>query len=113
MSSFKRRHFLKLSALSTLPIIGSALLPKQSYASERKIPSKDSEAVYFINDGIFYRPEDFINKLQEINAANPIDRDNYADGGDIEKLLKKFIEITGKEAAVYLPTGNASQSIGN
>ena len=77
MSSFKRRHFLKLSALSTLPIVGSALLPKQTLASERKILSKDSEAVYFINDGIFYRPEDFINKLQEINAANPIERDSY------------------------------------
>ena len=77
MSSFRRRHFLKLSALSTLPIVGSALLPKQAYASERKIGLKDSEAVYFINDGIFYRPEDFINKLQEINAANPIERDSY------------------------------------
>jgi threonine aldolase len=111
MSSFKRRHFLKLSALSTLPIVGSALLPKDAYASERKIPSRDSEAVYFINDGIFYRPEDFINKLQEINAANPIERDSYAEGGDIEKLLKKFIEITGKEAAVYLPTGTLANQL--
>jgi threonine aldolase len=111
MSSFKRRHFLKLSALSTLPIVGSALLPKDAHASERKIPSKDSEAVYFINDGIFYRPEDFINKLEEINAANPIERDSYAEGGDIEKLLKKFIEITGKEAAVYLPTGTLANQL--
>lgn len=111
MSSFKRRHFLKLSALSTLPIVGSAFLPKDAHASERKIPSKDSEAVYFINDGIFYRPEDFINKLQEINAANPIERDSYAEGGDIEKLLKKFIEITGKEAAVYLPTGTLANQL--
>src|SRR5215217_5691977 len=86
-------------------------MPINTFAAEQTGRSKDSEAVYFINDGIFYRPEDFINKLQEINAASPIERDSYAEGGDIEKLLKKFIEITGKEAAVYLPTGTLANQL--
>ncbi|WP_448104113.1 threonine aldolase family protein [Pedobacter panaciterrae] len=111
MSAYKRRDFLKLSSLSTLPLIASAVMPANTFASEKAIPSKDSEAVYFINDGIFYKPEDFINKLQEINTANPIERDSYADGGTIEKLLKKFVEITGKEAAVYLPTGTLANQL--
>src|SRR5688500_17430876 len=105
MSAYKRRDFLKLSSLSALPLVASAIAPVNVFAAEKPGPTKDSEAVYFINDGIFYRPEDFINKLQEINTANPIERDNYGEGGAMEKLLKKFIEITGKEAAVYLPTG--------
>jgi threonine aldolase len=111
MSTYKRRDFLKLSSLSALPLIASAVMPANTFASEKAIPSKDSEAVYFINDGIFYKPEDFINKLQEINTANPIERDSYADGGTIEKLLKKFVEITGKEAAVYLPTGTLANQL--
>ncbi|WP_448634473.1 threonine aldolase family protein [Pedobacter panaciterrae] len=111
MSAYKRRDFLKLSSLSALPLIASAVMPANTFASEKAIPSKDSEAVYFINDGIFYKPEDFINKLQEINTANPIERDSYADGGTIEKLLKKFVEITGKEAAVYLPTGTLANQL--
>ena len=69
MSAYKRRDFLKLSSLSALPLIASAV-PFKTFATENKQASKDSEAVYLINDGIFYRPEDFINKLQEINSAN-------------------------------------------
>lgn len=111
MSAYKRRDFLKLSSLSALPIVASAIAPVNAFAAKKPGPTKDSEAVYFINDGIFYRPEDFINKLQEINTANPIERDNYGEGGAMEKLLKKFIEITGKEAAVYLPTGTLANQL--
>ncbi|RZK74132.1 MAG: threonine aldolase [Pedobacter sp.] len=111
LSHDQDRHFLKISALSTLPFVESTLNPLKALASEKSMLSKDSEAVYFINDGIFYRPEDFLNKLQEINANNPIVRDNYGYGGDMEKLLKKFIEITGKEAAVYLPTGTLANQL--
>ncbi len=110
MSNFKRRDFLKLSSLSALPLFTSAV-PFQSMASTPQRFSKDSEVVYFINDGIFYRPEDLIAKLQEINSANPIERDSYAEGGTIDKLLKKFIAITGKEAAVYLPTGTLANQL--
>lgn len=111
MSHYKRRDFLKLSSLSTLPLVASAIIPQNALASEKRIVSKDSEAVYFINDGIFYRPEDFINKLQELNTSNPIGRDSYGEGGDMEKLLKKFMEITGKDAAVYLPTGTLANQL--
>jgi threonine aldolase len=111
MTAYKRRDFLKMSSLTALPLLASAALPLNTFAAEKSRYSKDSEAVYFINDGIFYRPEDFINKLEEINAANPIERDSYGEGGAIEKLLKKFIDITGKEAAVYLPTGTLANQL--
>ncbi|PWS32722.1 threonine aldolase family protein [Pedobacter paludis] len=110
MSNFKRRDFLKLSTLSALPIIASSI-PFSALAKPERQPSKDSEAVYFINDGIFYRPTDFIDKLQEINTANPIERDSYGEGATLEKLLKKFIEITGKESAVYVPTGTLANQL--
>jgi threonine aldolase len=90
MSAYKRRDFLKLSSLSALPLIASAAVPINTFAAEQAGPSKDSEAVYFINDGIFYRPEDFINKLQEINTSNPIERDSYGEGGAMEKLLSSI-----------------------
>jgi len=72
---------------------------------------KDSEAVYFINDGIFYKPEHFLYKLQEINRSTPIERDSYGEGATLEKLLGKFKEISGKEAAVYLPSGTLANQI--
>lgn len=110
MPNFKRRDFIKLSTLSALPVISLAI-PFSSFANPKKQASKDSEAVYFINDGIFYRPTDFIDKLQEINTTNPIERDSYGEGATLEKLLKKFIDITGKEAAVYVPTGTLANQL--
>ena len=111
MSAFKRRDFLKVSSLAALPLIASASMPLNSFGTKAVGLSKDSEAVYFINDGIFYRPEDFISKLQEINSTNAIERDSYGEGGAMEQLLKKFTEITGKEAAVYLPTGTLANQL--
>lgn len=110
MSEFKRRDFLKLSTLSTLPLIASSM-PLNVFSREISQASKDSEAVYFINDGIFYRPEDFIQKLQEINKINAIERDSYGEGATLEKLLNKFKDITGKESAVYLPTGTMANQL--
>ncbi|NTE05262.1 threonine aldolase [Agrobacterium tumefaciens] len=110
MSEFKRRDFLKLSTLSALPLIASTM-PLNAFSVETNLPSKDSEAVYFINDGIFYRPEDFIQKLQEINTLNAIERDSYGEGATVEKLLNKFKEITGKESAVYLPSGTLANQL--
>jgi threonine aldolase len=111
MSTYKRRDFLKLSSLTALPLIAAVAVPFDAFTAQQQVPSKDNEAVYFINDGIFYRPEDFINKLQQINTADTIERDSYSEGGTMEKLLKKFVEITGKEAAVYLPSGTLANQL--
>lgn len=50
-------------------------------------------------------PATYIAKLQEINAAQPIKMDFYGEGGAVTALEKKFMEITGKEAAIFMPTG--------
>jgi threonine aldolase len=110
MSELKRRDFLRLSTISALPLIAPSI-PINAFASIPKQSSKDSEAVYFINDGIFYRPEDFLEKLQEINTLSKIERDSYGEGATVEKLLNKFKEITGKESAVYLPTGTLANQL--
>ena len=110
MSELKRRDFLRLSTISALPLIAPSI-PINAFASITKQSSKDSEAVYFINDGIFYRPEDFLEKLQEINTLSKIERDSYGEGATVEKLLNKFKEITGKESAVYLPTGTLANQL--
>ena len=112
MTSFKRRDFLKLSGLSALPLLAGTL-PLMSFAGAppAKPVSKDSDAVYFINDGIFYKPADFLDKLQAIQATDPIERDAYAADGTMARLLQHFREITGKEAAIYMPTGTLANQL--
>lgn len=111
MPDFKRRDFIRLSSLATLPLVSPAIMGLAPADQKSSHVSKDSEAVYFINDGIFYKPTDFLDQLQEINRQNPIERDSYGEGATMEKLFQKFIEITGKEAAVYLPSGTLANQL--
>ena len=104
---FTRRDFLRASSLSAVPTL-SALgdWPHQSI-----LPLAESEPVRFTGDGPLYSPTQAIAKLQEINGASPIERDFYGKGGCVDQLAKKFAAITGKEAAIYLPSGTLANQL--
>lgn len=110
MTYLQRRHFLKAASLSAL----AGTLPWVSKAAawqHNANPEKDSERVYFINDGIFYRPVDYIQQLQLIQQQHPITRDFYGSDGTMKELLDKCCEITGKEAAIYMPSGTLANQL--
>lgn len=112
MPAFKRRDFLKFSGLSALPLL-TGLAPIAAFARTKPADTgaKDTDAVYFINDGIFYKPADFLEQLQVIQASDPIARDAYGADGTMEKLLRKCCAITGKEAAVYMSSGTLANQL--
>lgn len=108
-----RRGFLKQSSVSALPAL---LLGRSSEASAARSISPMSTAteaqrVFFINEGPFYRPGEFIEKLDAINKSTTIGRDSFGDGGTVEALTHKFAEVTGKEAAVYLTSGTLANQL--
>ncbi|WP_436488533.1 threonine aldolase family protein [Chitinophaga sp. ARDCPP14] len=110
MTYIPRRHFLKAASLSAL----AGALPLVSKAAphfDNMDPDKDSERIYFINDGIFYRPADYIQQLQLIQQQHPITRDFYGTDGTLKELLDKCCEITGKEAAIYMPSGTLANQL--
>lgn len=110
MTSIQRRHFLKAASLSALA--GALpLISKAAPLPNNIDPEKDSERVYFINDGIFYKPVDYIQQLQLIQQQHPITRDFYGTDGTLKELLDKCCEITGKEAAVYMPSGTLANQL--
>ncbi|MDR6570603.1 threonine aldolase family protein [Chitinophaga ginsengisegetis] len=110
MAYIQRRNFLKAASLSAL----AGAFPLVSGATphhDNMDPDKDSERIYFINDGIFYRPADYIQQLQLIQQQHPITRDFYGTDGTLKELLDKCCEITGKEAAIYLPSGTLANQL--
>ena len=110
MTDFNRRNFIKMSGLSVLPAL-AASIPFVSTAGTPEVFSEESERVYFINDGYLYKPTEYLAKLQEINKTNPIERDFYGEGGTIDKLIRKFIAVTGKEACIYMPSGTMANQL--
>lgn len=49
--------------------------------------------------------------MQEIHRQRPIEPDFYGERGTVDALLKKFMEITGKEAAIYMPSGTLANQL--
>ncbi len=104
-----RRNFLKTGGMAALPAL-SAALPLGALASGRQ--SADEPApVYLFVDGPFYNPAEYIARLQQVNQAAAIKADFYGEGGAVEALEKKFMTITGKQAAIFMPTGTMANQL--
>lgn len=110
MAIRNRRNFLKLSGLSVLP----AVLPATSlFAAEKNdhFPPVDEPIVRFGGDGEMFEPAAYLEILKQVNATAAIGRDSYGNGGAVAALEKKFEEITGKEKAVFMPTGTMANQL--
>ena len=131
-----RRNFLQLSGLSTLPVVtGAAPItaapwPQPSSKNARsaasatadeapatagRAPATNASAepaiIWFTRDGPRLAPDQYITLLGEINKTNPIKGDAYGEGGTVADLLAKFMELTGKEAAIYMPSGTLANQL--
>ncbi|MGB0523458.1 MAG: threonine aldolase family protein [Flammeovirgaceae bacterium] len=105
----QRRDFLKKFGLASMPL----LLPNVAAAT---IPNQGKKAstqplVNFIYDGFFFEPNEYLKKLHEINEAKTIEPDFYGVGGATTALEERFKELTGKEKAIYLPTGTMANQL--
>jgi threonine aldolase len=104
MKSLNRRHFLKASGITLLP----AALPSIPLLANNHFinPSPANEPlVKFFGDGEMYDGLPYLETLQLANAKQPLKVDRYGGGGAVEELEKKFQVITGKERAIFMPSG--------
>jgi threonine aldolase len=110
MAPINRRLFLKSSSLSMFPLF---VPPVHTIAKETQIfnmPPAEPFVKFFF-DGETFAPPAYINQLQQINTAKPIEQDSYGIGGPITALEKKFEEITGKQRAIFMPTGTMANQL--
>jgi len=109
-----RRSFLKKSSLSTIPLLLPTINLTTTTSSMNTLNQKAATKktpVNFLYDGLGFSPSTYLNKLQEINKAKGIERDIYGNGGDTKALEEAFSKITGKEKAIYLPTGTMANQL--
>jgi threonine aldolase len=99
-----RRSFLKASGLSLLPAILPAA-PILANDVNEKTTAANEPIVKLFGDGEFYDGLAYLEQLQAANSKQQIKVDRYGSGGAVEELEKKFEAITGKEKAIYMPSG--------
>ena len=110
MTPVNRRLFLKSGSLSMFPLFVPAV---QAIANDKRLLSRPPTEpfVKFFFDGETFAPPAYINLLQQINTVKPIEQDAYGMGGPLTELEKKFEKITGKEKAIFMPTGTMANQL--
>ncbi len=110
MTALNRRNFLRNSGSLAIP----AMLPLSGLLSNDTPVINDWPAkpiVKFFGDGEMYEPTDYIRVLQEADKTVAIAKDRYGVGGVVEALEKKFAAITGKEKAIFMPSGTMANQL--
>jgi threonine aldolase len=111
MARLPRREFIKASGIGLMPaFIPFSVIsgPKDSIELPR---ATNNKIVRFTSDGEIFEPADYLAELQKAHHTSPIERDKYGNGGAVELLEKAFAEITGKERAIYMPTGTMANEL--
>lgn len=103
----QRREFLKLTGLSALPFLSTS----GRFFSSPNDTDSTQQPINFISDGLFHSPGDYIQLLQSIHDMDGIQRDFYGNGGVVQSLEAQFADITGKEKAIYLPSGTMANQL--
>lgn len=99
-----RRSFLKNSSLGLIPAVLPAL-PAFAAGNKLPVPPVGEKWVKFFFDGEWFDELGCLEELQIANKKRPIKTDRYGSGGAVEELEKKMQAITGKEKAIFMPTG--------
>jgi threonine aldolase len=62
-------------------------------------------------DGLALNPREYVALLGKLVEERPPQPDYYSNGGAIEELERKFAQLLGKEAAIFLPTGTLANHL--
>lgn len=110
MSNINRRNFLRSSGSIAIP----AVLPFSGLLANNNQQVSDLPAkplVKFFGDGEMYEPSDYIRVLAEADKTVAIAKDRYGVGGVVEALEKNFALLTGKEKAIFMPSGTMANQL--
>ncbi|UII23578.1 threonine aldolase family protein [Fulvivirga ligni] len=110
-----RRDFLKKSSLSALPflfpVMGKDSLNADKSKTSTQFVKGNKPVVNFVLDGLHFSPGEYLHKLQEISKTKAIEPDFYGAGGATKQLEEQFAQLTGKEKAIYLPSGTMANQL--
>ncbi|RYD69143.1 MAG: threonine aldolase, partial [Sphingobacteriales bacterium] len=107
---FNRRSFLKNSSLGLLPAVLPALPAFAADQKENNFPPNE-KIVKFFFEGEWFDELGFLEELQVAHKKQPLKSDRYGSGGAVEELEKKMAALTGKEKAIFMPTGTMANQL--
>ena len=102
-----RRDLVKLGLTASALPLGTVALSRAGRAAA----SNGLPAVNLASDGRRLTPVDYAALLHATAEETGLGADTYGTGGAVEELEARFAAITGKEAALFLPTGTMANQL--
>lgn len=104
-----RRRFLAVSGLAA----ASPVLAQATGAGDDKAGQAQAlfQHVNFTSDGLGLSMREYASLLHEAALSEAFESDYYSRGGLIEQLEKKYAQLLGKEAAMFVPTGTLANHL--
>jgi len=104
----RRKDFLRLGGLLAGASAQAAVF---AGTTGGKAAPRISSTVDFTHDGLALTPKEYSELLMRLADEGKIKPDYYSNGGVVEEMENKFAALTGKESAVFLPTGTLANHI--
>ena len=98
-----RKEFLSTLSLGSLPLVLSSPIGKRTLSN-----TIDNDVVELVSDSQILSADDYLEMYAEIGS---IQNDVYGNGGSVKELEEAFKNLTGKEAAIFLPTGTLANQL--
>jgi threonine aldolase len=109
-----RRNFLRSIGLSAIPMVVSAegmAHIGESEVLENAGSNPEKTFVNFVSDGLRLSPTEYLQKVAELDKVHPVEQDTYGSGGTTMQLETAYAKVTGKEKAIFIPTGTMANQL--
>jgi len=107
MSSISRRSFLKSSG-AVATAVGSSV---RSVSAGQRAAVPRTRQVSFVGDGTIFDPPEYAALLADLTRTEALAVDRYSEGGVVEQLERRFASLTGKDRAIFLPSGTMANQL--
>lgn len=105
-----RRTFLKGAAIAAVPLMFDFRRTATSLLSPA-VYNADEINFFFDGDRNYTDPEFYSKKLAELTKGAKDQADFYGQGGSVSALEQAFAGITGKEKAIFVPSGTMANQL--
>lgn len=110
-ASTNRRDFLKIGTLTSLAAFAPFSLSQASTVFKPNETPVTDPGIHFSGDRLDTSADYSIKQLMEANEHLDILSDVYGQGGTTKRMLERFAELTGKEKAIFFPTGTMANEV--
>jgi threonine aldolase len=93
---------------------GGVAAAAQALSARAAAHSADEPPFKTINlqaDGLALNPREYVSLLGKLVEERAPQADYYSNGGAVEELERKFAQLLGKEAAIFVPTGTLANHL--